>query len=86
MWFKWIAPSTGNMEFFTAGSEFDTIMGVYTGTSVGSLTEITTNDDVSGSDRTSSCKFSAVKGTTYFICVGGYNGTMGSIKLNWSGY
>ena len=83
VWFKWVAPSSCKMDFLTYGSDFDTVMGVYTGNSVGSLTPLVENDDVSDSDRTSSCTFDAVKGTTYFICIGGYNAATGNVKLNW---
>ena len=83
VWFKWVAPSSCKMDFLTYGSDFDTVMGVYTGNSVGSLTPLVENDDVSGSDHTSSCTFDAVKGTTYFICIGGCNAATGNVKLSW---
>ena len=45
VWWKWIAPITGSATVTTDGSNFDTLLGVYTGSSVSSLTTIASNDD-----------------------------------------
>jgi len=89
VWYAWQAPATGSATITTAGSSFDTVLAVYTGASVGSLTPIVKNDDASGNDTTSSVNFNATDGTTYMIAVDGYNnngsgGDTGSITLNWS--
>ena len=84
IWYKWTAPSSGTATFNTIGTGFDTVLGVYAGTSVSSLTEIKSDDDGGGSDRTSKLSFEAVSGTTYRIAVYGYSGKTGSITLNWS--
>jgi hypothetical protein len=89
VWYSWQAPASGSATFTTAGSSFDTVLAVYTGASVGSLTPIVKNDDASGTDSTSSVSFNATAGTTYMIAVDGYNnggsgGDTGSITLNWS--
>ena len=34
VWYKWTAPVTGTATVSTAGSNFDTLLGVYKGTSV----------------------------------------------------
>ena len=47
-------------------------MGVYTGSSVSSLTTVASDDD-SGGNYTSKVTFNAVAGTTYQIAVDGYN-------------
>lgn len=93
IWYEWQAPSSGNVTFTTAGSAYDTVLGVYTGTSVNALTIITQNDDipdVPGQPHqvTSSVSFSVVAGNTYRIAVDGFNnggdgGDMGPFKLNW---
>ena len=89
VWFKWAARSSGWVTFTTDGSltpngySLDTVMGVYTGTSVGSLSAVAQDDD-GGSGNTSSCRFYANKGMSYFICVGGYDGVVGTVKLTWS--
>ena len=82
IWWYWTAPATGQMTIDTFGSSFDTLLAVYTGSSVGSLTPIASND-VSGSLQ-SQVTFTAVSGTTYRIAVDGYNGETGDIILNWS--
>ncbi len=81
VWWKWTAPATGTATLATAGSSFDTTLGVYTGTAVGSLTKVAANDDVSGSVLTSRLTFAAVANQTYRISVDGYGGASGNIAL-----
>ncbi len=81
VWWSWTAPSTGNATLATAGSDFDTTLGVYTGTAVNSLTKVATNDDASGSLLTSQLSFPATKGQTYRFSVDGYGGASGRINL-----
>ena len=83
VWYKWTAPASGSATFDTIGSDFDTILGVYTGTSVSSLMEVKSDDD-SGGNRQSKLTFDAVSGTTYRIAVYGYSGDFGDIILNWN--
>ncbi|HEY6045085.1 MAG TPA: NF038122 family metalloprotease, partial [Pyrinomonadaceae bacterium] len=85
VWYQWQPPSTGTTTITTAGSEFDTILAVYTGASVGSLTRIVFNDDAQSGTLTSSVTFSATGGATYRIAVDGWSGDTGGIKLNWNG-
>jgi hypothetical protein len=84
VWYQWQAIVSGSVTITTAGSSFDTMLGVYTGNAVNSLALINNNDDVSGSDNTSSVQFDAVAGTTYRIAVDGWGGDAGNIKLNWT--
>jgi hypothetical protein len=46
IWYQWTAPSTGVFTIHTVGSNFDTLLGVYTGTSVEALTLVASNDDI----------------------------------------
>ena len=69
--------------FTTQSSNFDTVMGVYTGTTVDSLVTVAEDDD-DGPDSTSAVVFDAVAGTTYYICVGGYAEHVGDIVLSWN--
>ncbi len=87
VWWSWTAPASGNLTIDTLGSSFDTILGVYTGSAVNSLTTITSNDDINSSNTASRVSFSTVAGTTYRIAVDGSNETLtkvqeGSITLN----
>ncbi|MDZ4848788.1 MAG: metallophosphoesterase [Pirellulaceae bacterium] len=84
VWWNWKAPSAGSVRVATAGSSFDTTLGIYTGSAVSSLTKVASNDDVSGSVRTSLLTFSAVAGKTYRISVDGYSGATGQIALQLS--
>jgi hypothetical protein len=83
VWFAWTAPSSGVWTFSTFGSGFDTLLAVYTGTSVGSLTPVVSNDDWGGA-VTSQVSFGAIGGTTYRIAIDGYAGASGSIVLGWN--
>ena len=64
----------------TAGSSFDTLLGVYTGTAVGALTTVASNDDANGTTQ-SQVSFAAVAGTTYRIAVDGFAGATGSVAV-----
>ncbi|WP_235355233.1 FG-GAP-like repeat-containing protein [Aliterella atlantica] len=80
VWWSWTATRSGSVTITTAGSNFDTLLGVYTGSSVGGLTQIAANDDTIG--LTSAVTFNAVVGTTYRIAVDGYGNASGNITLN----
>ena len=82
LWWSWTAPATGTVTFDTQGSDFDTLLAVYTGSSVGALTEVDSDDDTIG--RQSEVSFVAQQGVVYHIAVDGYSGVTGSIVLNWS--
>jgi hypothetical protein len=89
VWYQWQAPSMSSVTIATAGSGFDTVLAVYTGASVGSLTLLGGDDDNSGTDKTSTVTFAATAGVIYKIAVDGYNngdagGDVGSITLNWN--
>lgn len=82
VWYSWTASTTGATKFETTGSNFDTLLAVYTGVTLSGLSAVASNDDCAGSDIGTSClDFNAVAGTTYKIAVDGYNYTQGSIKL-----
>lgn len=83
VWWTWRAPSNGSVQIDTIGSNFDTVLGVYTGSRVSSLTA-TASDDDSGGNNASKVTFNAVSGTTYQIAVDGYWGASGTITLHLS--
>ncbi|MGV3757162.1 MAG: reprolysin-like metallopeptidase [Verrucomicrobiota bacterium] len=84
VWWKWTAPGYGQVIISTIGSDFDTVMGIYTNTTLANLINIASDDD-SGGNRTSRVTFDAVRGATYHILVDGYDGETGAITLNISG-
>ena len=84
VWWLWTASFTGSVIIHTAGSSFDTLLGVYTGATVSSLELVTANDqdplDPLGGD-TSRVKFNATIETVYAIAVDGFAGASGAILL-----
>ncbi len=78
VWLAWTAPVGGVVSVNTLGSDFDTVLAIYTGTNVSSLTPVESDDD-SGTNHTSALSFNAVAGTTYRIAIAGYLATSGSI-------
>ncbi|HYX29062.1 MAG TPA: NF038122 family metalloprotease [Pyrinomonadaceae bacterium] len=85
IWYQWQAPSSGSTTITTNGSDFDTILAVYTGTTVNSLARIVFNDDENSGLATSRVTFSATSNTLYWIAVDGWGGDTGTVKLNWNG-
>jgi hypothetical protein len=83
VWYLWTAPSTGTWKFDTAQSSFDTLLAIYTGTSVGALSLVVSNDDW-GAAVTSEVLLNATAGTAYHIAVDGYDGAVGNLVLNWA--
>jgi len=89
VWYRWTAPNSGQCTFDTRGSSFDTLLAVYTGNAVGSLTLVGADDDANSDVVTSSVSFMAAANTVYYIAVDGYafaGGTpaQGTIELNWA--
>jgi len=75
VWWRWTAPSAGNVTLDTRGSYSDTTLGVYTGDSVNQLTQVAGNDDIDpGVVQASTVTFTSTPGTVYRIAVDGYNG------------
>jgi hypothetical protein len=89
VWFSYSAPvgiASGIVTFSTLGSDFDTALGVYTGTSPTNLVKVPTaiNDDDAAGYLNSQASFYAQAGTTYLIAVDGFHGAQGNIVLSWT--
>jgi hypothetical protein len=92
VWWAWTAPTSAIVAFDTFGSDFDTTLSVYTGTSLATLEEVANNDD-SGSPQ-SRAIFFAASGVTYYIAVDGdsvydfdldeYITDTGAVTLSWT--
>jgi hypothetical protein len=82
VWYSWTAPSSGSVTIDTIGSTFDTVLAVYTGSSVGSLASVASDHDSAGNGA-SRVTFAATSGTTYRIAVDGFDGDMGDVVLHW---
>jgi hypothetical protein len=72
VWFRYTSPVAQTLTADTFGSDFDTVLGVYSGTEVGGLTEVACNDDADG--LASQVTFPVTAGTTYHLQVGGWQG------------
>jgi uncharacterized repeat protein (TIGR01451 family) len=84
VWWAWTAPAAGQVSLNTTGSNFDTRLDVYTGTSVSGLSALASNDNANGSTTTSSLLFQASSGTTYRIAVSGVGDAFGDVTMGWS--
>jgi hypothetical protein len=85
VWWTWTAPSSGSVTIDTLGSAFDTLLGVYTGSSVSALLAVpggSNDDSPAGGTYTSRVTFAVTAGVTYQIAIGGYNGQSGSVILH----
>ena len=83
VWYRWTAPATGLASIDTVGSSLDTILAVYSGSTLANLSRLTQDDD-RGGNRTSLVSFSATAGTTYYLVVGSASsGSRGAFRLNW---
>ena len=89
VWFKWTSPGDGDFTFQTNGStnasstEWDAVIGIYTGASVNALTPLgtTPKDTVLAESMT----ITVTPGTTYYIQLGGFQDEdAANIFLTWS--
>ena len=83
VWYAWKPEHSGIATFQTTGSAFDTLLAVYTGSDLPSLTGVASDDDRGGFFR-SRVSFNANHTETYNIAIDGYNGQEGTFILDWS--
>jgi hypothetical protein len=87
VWWGWTAPENGLVTISTQGSDFDTLLAVYTGDALNSLVLVAENDDFEEDGRLnidSRVTFEAQAGTSYQIAVDGFfdgEPAQGPIKL-----
>jgi hypothetical protein len=82
LWLRWEPQASGRATVTTAGSSFDTVLGVYTGSGVTSLAQVAADDDGAPS-LCSATTFNVAAGTVYYIQVSGFHGVAGDIVLSW---
>jgi uncharacterized repeat protein (TIGR01451 family) len=81
VWYAYSATDDGSLHVDTNGSDYDTVLGVWTG-SWGSLTNVGCDDD-SGAGTQSSLDVAISAGTTYYVEIAGYyDSSYGSLALN----
>jgi len=83
VWFTYTAPATGRLVVDTVGSDFNSVLGVYSGTSgvFSSLKLLAANDDIATGNLQSSVSLPVTSGTTYIIKVDGRKSSYGSYTL-----
>jgi Ca2+-binding RTX toxin-like protein len=84
IWYRWTAPSNGLFKFDTVGSSEDTLLGVYSGSDLGSVDQLAFNDD----DPDLGCceswvRIQATASEAYYVVLAVLDRT-GPIRLNWS--
>jgi len=85
LWWKWTAIGNGRLQVNTKGSGFDTVLAVYTGSSLANLRAVTSNDNAVTGVKYSQVDFTTTRGTTYYFAVDGKSGASGAITLTGSG-
>lgn len=90
VWYRWVAPASMRVRWATRGSNFDTLLAVYTGESLEKgLKTIISNDDFD-QRPTSQVDFVTEAGTQYYIAVASATDfgllvpSIGSITLRWA--
>ena len=82
-WFAYQSPTNGELSISTDGSDFDTVLAVYTstGSSFEDLTEVSCDNDSGNDGQDSMVKFNATEGTIYYIAVDGVEAATGTVNL-----
>ena len=73
VWFRFVAPTDGTVDITTDGSDYDTVLGLFTG-QCGALTVANCNDDAAADNYQSHIVQSVTAGTTYTVLVNPYRG------------
>jgi hypothetical protein len=83
VWYRWTAPAPGGFSTFHTclNPTLDTVIEVFTGSSVGSLTRIAEDDSDGGCGPQSKVGFFAAAGTTYSVRVAGAFSQVGNFTL-----
>ena len=83
VWYSWTPSKSAAVELDVCAAGFDPVLGVYTGSALGTLTAVATGDAGAGQcDEGRSFGFEAVAGTTYRIAVDGAAGDDGYFELH----
>jgi hypothetical protein len=78
VWYRHTPTTTRTVVANTVGSDFDTVLTVWSGADINSLESVACNDD-RGVDLQSRVKFTMQPGLTYYFQIGGYHGLSGNL-------
>ena len=81
VWWSWTPPVSGTARIYTTGSDFDTLLAVYSGTEFAAMTELASNDE-GGPHHISYLTLAVEAGVAYQVAVDGYNAETGTIGLS----
>jgi subtilisin family serine protease len=84
VWYSWRAPRNGVLTLSTENSSFDTLLGLYTGNRVRSLTQVAQNDDADAGVSYSKIAQAVQAGQLYRIAVDGFGLAFGDFELTYS--
>jgi hypothetical protein len=80
VWYSYTPGMNRTVIAVTAGSNFDTVLAIYTGTNLTALTPLACNDN-RAIDNLSKIKLALTGGTKYYFQVGGANGESGLLTF-----
>lgn len=98
VWYRWIAPKDGEVQLDTLATTVDTVIAVYTGTTLGNLRQVAANDDLFPTQQfnqrgqsgfiqpfngPSGLRFNARTGVTYYFVIGA-KGFGGEVIFGWA--
>ncbi len=83
VWYRFSSFSKGTLVVHTKGSDYDTVLGVYTGTR-GSLKQVAWKDDISSSTKQSKVAITTLPDTTYYIEVASKSSNAGDLSFTLS--
>jgi hypothetical protein len=85
-WYAYQPPASGRVTINTDGSDFDTVLAIYTGpgTDFESLISVACDNDSGSNGKTSKVSFRGTSDTVYYIAVDGMGGAAGTVILNYA--
>jgi hypothetical protein len=83
VWIGWQPNASGIATITLAGSSFDTLLGVYSGSTLTGLAPIASDDDSAGYFA-SAVRFNVTAGTHYRIAIAGLGSVGGDFNFQWS--
>jgi len=84
VWYVFAPSSEVRVQADTFGSDYDTVLAVYVGTSFSDMVNVACGDDDSGT-RQSFAEFTSTAGLRYFFQVGGFGGAKGTLAFHVTG-
>ncbi len=85
LWWAWTPVNNTNMFIDTSGSKVDTVLAVYTGSSLTNLQQVVATNSSLAQHQPAYLSFNAQAGTAYYIAVAGADAnSLGSIQMRMS--